>query len=247
MWLTLNGAHNARDLGGLATPTGRTRSRLLFRSDSLDRLTDDDVRLLTSELGLKTIIDLRSPREHPTTEPAWWTESAIDRFSIPLLEDASLDLAVSGRPLRIPNLEELYRSMLAGAGRSFAQILSLLATTDRTPALLHCAAGKDRTGVAIAVLLAAVSVERDAIVADYAATNERMDRVIGALQTTGYQLPAADAAVRELLTAPGPVMVGILDHLHDWPGGATGYLLANGASEESLAAWRMIFVEERDT
>jgi protein-tyrosine phosphatase len=130
--------------------------------------------------------------------------------------------------------------MLDAAGPAVVQILDVLAA-GKTPALVHCAAGKDRTGVAVAMLLAVAGVEPAAIVADYALTGMRIEAVIAALAVRGAVNTRGLPPV--LQQAPAAVMEGFLDEVQTRDGGAEQWFLANGAEPGSIARWRRILVD----
>jgi hypothetical protein len=110
--------------------------------------------------------------------------------------------------------------------------------------LVHCTAGKDRTGVAVAVLLAAAGVPDDAIVADFAATDANMDGVVARMagmwppEERDERLELMMARHPDLLRAPGEAMAGVLRQLAEHPGGAAGWLREHGATDEELAGLR---------
>lgn len=236
-WVALDGAHNVRDLGGLAATKGRTRHGILYRSDSLDCLTPADVHTVSQRLRVRTVVDLRGRRELPTVAPTWWHDGAVRRVSIPLLDDAALDAAGRHDRWTASDLSRMYQAMLVTAGPSLVAVLDLVTSPGATPVLLHCAAGKDRTGVATAVLLAAAGVELTAIVADYLATNERIPRVLAALSESGYVVPPNAVQSADILQTPASVMSELVEQLYTWPDGAAGYLLAHGANPAAVSRW----------
>jgi protein-tyrosine phosphatase len=109
-----------------------------------------------------------------------------------------------------------------------------------TPALVHCAAGKDRTGITVAVLLAAAGVEEADIVADYVVTGLRLDRVRAALSRRGGY--PEDMVIPEPAPLDAAPIEGVLAALADL-GGAAAYLRDHGATEAELATWRSLVIE----
>ena len=172
-WLELDGTHNVRDVGGLRAGTGRVRSGVLLRGDHLEDLTASGAAHLCDVVGLRAIVDLRSPLEEPVAG-AWMDGRVIDRLHLPLI-----DMTRSVDGYRLPDgeldLVAIYRVTLDGAGSLLAQILRFVVSVERTPALVHCAAGKDRTGVLCALILDALGVRHDDVVADYEATNRAVN------------------------------------------------------------------------
>lgn len=175
--VTLDGCVNFRDLGGYGTDDGRrTRWRTVFRADGLNRLSGSDLDVL-SGIGLGTVIDLRSRDE------------AEQRGSFPV--DA-LPVRYVGLPLTdvLPTAEELpdwekssyvsshYLDIVQRAAPALTAAFEALAAEGALPAVMHCSAGKDRTGVLSALLLAFLGVPDDTIVADYALSAAAMERLL---------------------------------------------------------------------
>jgi hypothetical protein len=215
---------NVRDVGGLPfTAGGTTRRGVLLRADAPrpDDAAPDDL-----PWPPRTVIDLRSGAETHGEHPL-----AADAVvhGIPLSADAAVDglarTAAGG-------LDALYSSIVDVAGPLFVRTIELLADAP-APALVHCTAGKDRTGLVVALLLTAIGVDRDAVVEDYAATQANMDGVIARIGS-GTRVPGATdwralvaAADPEILTAPAPAMARVLREL-DERGGAAAWLTGHG-------------------
>jgi len=174
--IVLEGATNCRDLGDIRTADGRyLRCGLLYRSDSLAELTEADFERLEA-LGLHTVCDLRheSERIHkPNRLPAG---TQIRQHSIGFLPRGAKELI----PSLGPHSDEMaVHSALAGYYRRFpldhasdyARMFDALLEPDALPALIHCTSGKDRTGFGIALILMALGVSREDIVADYLLSN----------------------------------------------------------------------------
>ncbi len=187
-WLPLTGAENVRDLGGLPlTGGGQTRRGVAIRSDTLQELTPEDVAYFR-ELGLRTIIDLRTPMEADREGRGPLAAEPVEYVNLPFIPDELLvpghdkarDLIVAER--RETDRVQHYLNYLRHAGDRVIAAVRIIATPGGTPAIFHCAAGKDRTGVLSAILLDAVGVEREAVIADFELTNERLERVGGRLR-----------------------------------------------------------------
>jgi protein-tyrosine phosphatase len=174
---------NFRDVGGLPTVDGRrVKQGVLFRSGHLAHATDEDAAFLSS-LGLHTIFDFRNAADQRLEGPDV-TLPGVRNVNLPLTDPA--DGAEFWQMVRDGNLDDLraalaegqaanrmitsYRAIITERTAEHSQVLHSLAE-DSVPALMHCAAGKDRAGLSIAVTLLAVGVERDAIEADYLESN----------------------------------------------------------------------------
>ncbi|MFD8771791.1 tyrosine-protein phosphatase [Streptomyces sp. NPDC059916] len=179
----LAGVRNFRDVGGLPTVDGRrVKQGVLFRSGHLAHATDEDAAFLSS-LGLHTIFDFRNAADQRLEGPDV-TLPGVRNVNLPLTDPA--DGAEFWQMVRDGNLDDLraalaegqatdrmitsYRAIITERTAEHSQVLHSLAE-DSVPALMHCAAGKDRAGLSIAVTLLAVGVERDAIEADYLESN----------------------------------------------------------------------------
>ncbi|GAA1391061.1 tyrosine-protein phosphatase [Kitasatospora putterlickiae] len=196
--LGLLGAVNARDLGGYRTAEGLVlRAGVVLRSDGLNRLTDEDLGRLTG-LGLRRIVDLRSPDEIREAGPDRITD-AMALHQLPVFA-ADFDIYATLREVLADRDPRKQRTLLGGgradammaglyrwfvtdriARERFAGVLRLLADPDGAPLLFHCSAGKDRTGWTAAVLLTALGVDRETVVTDYLLTNERSAAVVEAV------------------------------------------------------------------
>ncbi|MCP3801608.1 tyrosine-protein phosphatase [Allokutzneria sp. A3M-2-11 16] len=220
---------NARDVGGLPTADGRTtRAGVLYRSDAPHE-GDRGPDLPSWPPAL--VIDLRATAEHSgAAHPLAGPDTVVRR--IPLLEAVVAELNEPSTPAAPADkdLAAVYVGMLKASSAEFVEVLRLVAVADG-PALVHCAAGKDRTGVAVALALSAVGVTREAIVADYVRTQANMERVI-ARMTGGVLLPEGVdfEPIRHLFEAPARAMEAVLDRLDAHPDGARGWLDEHGLS-----------------
>lgn len=233
--LTLDGAHNVRDLGGLSTVDGlRVRPGIVLRAASVADLTDADVATLLN-WGLSTVVDLRGPAEVARDGRGLLAATSVAYRNLPVAGARSVRLD-QAHDLDTGSLLEHYITYLEHSADVVVAALRLLGDTTAVPAVVHCAAGKDRTGVVVAVLLDALGVHRTQIVADYAATEAAMPLVRAQL--------AASATTRELgsvpdwvLTALPETMDGLLAHL-DARGGTVAWLQAHGLTDDELGRLR---------
>ncbi|OHV47440.1 tyrosine-protein phosphatase [Pseudofrankia sp. BMG5.36] len=251
-WIQLAGAHNVRDLGGLPAGGGTVRPRVLLRGDNLDSLTTEDIALLRDDVGLRGVVDLRAPFENPK-EAEWFPQLGVTWLHEPLMDFTGLSNQQAMRDRIGNDYTSFYGVMLEGSGAGLARILEFLVSGPRTPALVHCAAGKDRTGIVTSVLLAVAGVERDAIVADYLATEQRIQAVREALaQREEYRHLREQAASNQSTGATGSLgslsldpraIIHVLDTVEAAPGGVAGFLIANGVTQEQIDRWREMIIE----
>lgn len=234
-WVDLDGVHNLRDLGGLRAGRHRVRDGVLLRSEHLEDLTAEAARRLCQRFGLRSVVDLRDPREDPRA-PEWISTHGVTRLHLPLVDLTQ----VRGRWQLEQDIEQVYRAMLHAAGPVLVNLLRFLVGPGRTPAVVHCAAGKDRTGIAVAVLLAAAGVDRGDIVADYLATEERLAQVRARLLQRPAYRSRGSSSFQRLSAAP---ILAVLSVLDDHPGGVEGFLTAQGATADELDRWRTILLQ----
>lgn len=181
----LKGTANTRDIGGYLTSEMRMlRSGQIIRSDKLSRLTDKDFREL-EDMGVKTVIDLRTDKERKESPTDWQGDNPPTIYHFPF-GDSKNDWFTAQRRMMKKNrfTEEQAREhmvdgyrMIANEGPdSYREMMSVLLDESNWPIMIHCTAGKDRTGVAVALLMEALGVDRASIMEEFLLTNE-MSRV----------------------------------------------------------------------
>ncbi|MFE9169841.1 tyrosine-protein phosphatase [Streptomyces kebangsaanensis] len=234
----LAGVRNFRDVGGLPTVDGRrVRQGVLFRSGHLAHATDEDAAFLGA-LGLHTIFDFRNAAD-VTLEGPDVELPGVRHVSLPLSDPA--DGAEFWRMVRDGDLDQLrgiladgkgahrmiasYRMIIKGRTDEHSRVLHALAD-DSVPVLMHCAAGKDRAGLSIAVTLLALGVERDAIVEDYLESNAKHRRY--KVRRSGTSPSAYSPEVMELLSplfdARAEYLAAALETIEETWGGVDPYL-----------------------
>lgn len=249
-WIDLDGAVNVRDLGNLPAADGRsTRPGVLLRSDAVHQLSERDVAVLTGEIGVRHIVDLRSPGERVEQTRGLLGTTTVRYSELDVLSDALIasrriareEAVVRGDdPATI--IAEGYHQMLELGAPAFVTALHRLTAEDGVPALVHCSAGKDRTGVLVALLLDVAGVGRDVIVADYNATHGRMEAVRARLAAMTAYVELAATATEQVLGAHAATMEQFLDRLYAEAGTAEAWFLAAGASQAALDTWRERFL-----
>jgi protein-tyrosine phosphatase len=242
--LGLGGEPNARDVGGLCTADGRAvRRGRLFRSAALGRLTDDDVATL-GKLGLSRVVDLRDTSEITLAPPDRLpVEPAPRVIALPVYDarhpiftyvaavllghdlEAYSSLAEQGTPAA---MAAIYRWFVTDerAREGFGTVLRMLADPVQLPVLVHCTAGKDRTGWLTAVTLRILGVAREDILADYLATNHYAGPVYGTIIGAMRDLrPELDEhAVRPLFDARAEYLEAAYEEVDRVYGGFEAYL-----------------------
>jgi rhodanese-related sulfurtransferase len=210
----------------------------LVRADNLQGLTGDDVDLLLG-MGLSTVVDLRSPYEVAAEGPGPLVGAVEHRTHSLVPEvgagtDIDADYLMSRREhvaARFPAdpVVAFYLAYLSDRPDSVVGALRAIAEA-KGAAVVHCAAGKDRTGVVVALALAVAGVERAAIVADYAATGERITGILARLRVTPTYAADIDRLPDELHKPRAETMAVFLEQLDSRWGGPLGWLDAHGFS-----------------
>jgi len=230
---------NIRDVAGLPTVDGRrTRPGILLRGDA--PFADDGPAAPGWPPGLAwppgVAVDLRSDRELDHPYPL--AGATTHWVHLPLVDGLAPDLLARGRENRLEP-GELYLGLLDAAHAWLPTMLDAVVDGPH-PVLVHCAAGKDRTGVAIAVLLRLAGVTRAAVDADFARTNARRVGLQRRLERRGALrpgvVPAGDVGVRR------EQILGVLDRLDGE--GAQGVAAAAGVPDERVEQWRKILVTQ---
>jgi len=177
----LKGTTNTRDLGGYKTGDDRTvRWRQIIRSENLSRLTASDFQLL-EEIGVKTVVDLRTEREYEQSPTVWQGDHPPVFYHFPIGDahndwfNAQRKMIKSNRFTEEESLEHMvegYRMIVEEGPASLQKMMDLVLDQSNWPILIHCSAGKDRAGVATALILEALGVDRATIMEDFLLTNE---------------------------------------------------------------------------
>ena len=231
--IDLDGCVNFRDLGGYPTRSGRTlRWRTLFRSDALHALSDSDGRRVRDELGLTDIVDLRSSFELSNEGRGPLEHEPIAFHHTPLFDGDPSRSESSARVAEM-SLGERYLGMMRMAHAPITQTIRLLANA-KGGAVYHCAAGKDRTGVISAIVLGALDVDDELIVADYALSGERIDEIIErVMNMKGYADTLREMPADTLHAVPESMAEVVAGIAAEW-GSSADYLRAGGMSEAEL-------------
>ncbi len=232
--IPLEGTYNVRDCGGYLTREGRrVKWGVFFRADGLHRLTPQDQSVLLRQHGVQTIIDLRRSEELKTAPNVFADSDHVQYHHQSLLVDTTFS-AADGDP---EPLTVMYRKILDERQEAVHKTLSTFAAADGLPRLVHCTAGKDRTGLIAALLLSLVGVPHDMIIADYALTSTYLgDGFMADIKQRALEKGYTWDQYQPLVTCPPENMEQTLHHIDGTYGGVPSYLRHIGLTEAQLTS-----------
>ncbi|MFI7421674.1 tyrosine-protein phosphatase [Nonomuraea sp. NPDC049684] len=252
-WIDLEGAVNVRDLGELPTRDGGlTRRGRIFRADNLQGLTPADVSLLVGELNLRHVVDLRSTAEVNLEGPGPLTRvPEVTHHHLTLFAEGGRHTDVEADSIDIDRVlpwqdrgvdEELrvtgfYFGYLRDRPDAVVAALRAMALDDGA-ALVHCAAGKDRTGVLSALALEVAGATREAIVRDYVATGERLELILKRLRASDTYRDDLDSRPADDHRPRARYIEQFLKVLDDRFDGPMGWLRGHGWTDADNTALR---------
>jgi protein-tyrosine phosphatase len=251
MWIDLDGLANLRDVGGIPTIDGdKIIPGRLLRSDNPQTLTASDVDQLLG-LGLTDVIDLRSDFEVEREGPSPLTNSGLRIHQFSLFrewQDGVGEAKPEVRPEVLPEealpwidlepsveldneVASVYFSYLVDRPDS---VLAALRTIAYAPgaALVHCAAGKDRTGTVVALALSVADAERQAIIDDYVASSERVEQIVNRLLASPTYADNLEGRPLSSHLSHPETMISLLRYIDETFGSVTELLLQMGWTAE---------------
>jgi protein tyrosine/serine phosphatase len=245
-WIELENAVNVRDLGGLPAAGGkRTRHGQLVRSDNLQDLSPKDVTRLVNELGVTTVVDLRSVGEVDSEGPGPLKAlTSVRHVHLSLIPEAGAMTDVAKDALAINRERAIKRDPDDVAGAFYIgyledrpdSVVGALRTIAEAPgaALVHCAAGKDRTGVVVAMALSAIGVPHEEVITDYVATGERIEQILDRLRASPTYAADIDSIPAHEHDPRPEIMEKFLARLNTDHGGPLGWLTEHGFTQSDL-------------
>lgn len=237
--IPIEGTYNFRDVGGYATDGGVVRSGKLFRADALGRLGPAGRESLR-ELGIRIVIDLRDDFEVQAL-PDDLEGLDVEVLHLPVFEGSGASASTVGA-----TIVHLYDKIVFQHTDVIVRALREIADTGDEPVVVHCTAGKDRTGIVIALALLAVGVDRETVVADYALTEANLDGpwLEGMLELVrGYGVDVTPDLRVILGGSPREALETTIDRIDERSGSVRQYLLNAGLDELELAKLRSVLVE----
>ncbi|BDR54280.1 hypothetical protein KIMH_03910 [Bombiscardovia apis] len=244
----IDGLYNFRDLGGMATESGHIAPGILFRSEALAGLSEQGKHEMEdSPVGL--VLDLRSDEETqmlPDPELA-----GIENVHIPMLGGSmpENESDIQSREQAHKNAAELlhqtYMTLIAENGEDYANIVhrTAQAAEQGKGTLIHCSAGKDRTGTSVAFILTIAGADREQVIADYASSQANLSgtweaNMLAAIESAGVTVP--DSIKPMMVITPPELIRETLDKVESTYGSVADFILAHGGSQEDIDTIRKV-------
>ncbi|AKV54998.1 protein tyrosine/serine phosphatase [Bifidobacterium actinocoloniiforme DSM 22766] len=242
----IDGLYNFRDLGGMETDSGHIASGLLYRSEALAGMSEQGRRQL-EDSPVALDLDLRSDQEArllPDPEIKGVERVHIEMLDGAMPEDAGdIERRESQGKDAAALLRQTYLSLIAHNGPDYARVVhrTAQAAAAGKGTLIHCSAGKDRTGTSIAFILTLAGARREQVVADYASSQANLsgawqESMLAMIERAGVNVPES---IRPTMVITPPALIEeILDKVEREYGSVAAYLLANGGHQEDIDALR---------
>jgi protein-tyrosine phosphatase len=249
-WIELDGAVNVRDLGGLPTQDGQvTAAAQLLRADNLQELSPADVTRLVRDIGVTTVVDLRSSNEVKLEGPAPLdTVPDVHHAYHPVLAELGTNTdVIAGALLSQADRDQSrypgdpvcghYLGYLEDRPDQVVAALHSIANSEGA-ALVHCAAGKDRTGVVVALALVVAGVSPQAVVEDYAASGDRAEAIVARLRRSPTYVRDTERKPADSYRVRPETMAAFLEQMEARYGGVARWLADHGFSAGDLSRLR---------
>lgn len=225
-----DGVYNFRDIGGLPAGEGRrTRRGVLYRSDAFIDASPGDVDHVVLTLGIRRVVDLRAARESDADSASAWIAAGVETQFLPV--DRGPGKAIEARE-EGDRLSYRYMEYLIDASDSFVAVVRDFVGPAPVPTIVHCRVGKDRTGVALAVLLGLAGVPAPAIAADYAVTSAAMPKLLERLAASDVYRENVSKLPPEMYSAEASTMVRFLELVDERFGGMAEWARVQGFTDD---------------
>jgi protein tyrosine/serine phosphatase len=244
----IEGAVNFRDLGGHRAGDARVRPGRLYRAGMTHTITEAGLRTLVEQFGLRTVIDLRVARERDEEGLTQFSDHGMRHEHIPLADDVN-----APEEIQRQRYEEMrsgtfdwaasYMRMAQTFPDAFRQVFELLAEEGTLPAVFHCTAGRDRTGVTAALVLRSLGVADDDIAADYALSGDLLLPHVHRFMRMPSPIPMTDEEMAGMLRTQASAMLAFLEALERVYGSFDAYLRHIGVGAALVQRLRAALLE----
>ena len=230
--LKLEIAYNVRHMGGYATAEGRTTSDSVVRAAGLHRLTEAGVGHLADH-GIRAVVDLRSRMERERDVTPELSHTTIRHISSAVFEQDHSPVGAADQ--EFPGYFVVYQRMLESGRNAYRTLFETVAESEGR-VLFHCTAGKDRTGIAAALMLGLAGVSDDDIVEDYALSYTLLEPLLNEWLPKMAERGIDAERGKKLMASPPEDMVNTLAHIRALYGGPAGYLESIGIGPATISA-----------
>ena len=239
------GIHNFRELAGYPAAGGVIRHGRVYRSGALELMTEADRAWLEAELAIRTILDLRHEDELAMRKGPHPLEHRVRPHTIFPSTVRQEDLIAELNGLYGAGISpQRYLHYLSIGGDRLASAFQLFADEANYPFLVHCTAGKDRTGVLLGLIMDVVGCSDEDIAREYGLSDANTDQLIAYLMRSGRQLEGSEAEIRARLATPPEKMAGFIQLMRAKYGSAADFFLPQGVSENDIEAVRALLLGE---
>ncbi len=244
--IRMEALHNLRAVEGYRTASGaRMRNGRLYRAGAWELMTEADRAWFGD--NIETVLDLRHPDEVRDAAasslgapPATLVHHSIFRPEVPLAEFTA---ELNGLHDSAISADRYLHYLKVGAADRFARGVELLAEEDRYPVLINCTAGKDRTGILVALVMELLGVNDEAIGAEYERSNAGIEGLIAYLESIEREPQGTPEEIRARMVTPADKILGFLEGVRAEHGSVADMLASNGVSDETFEALRDLLLE----
>ncbi len=243
--IQIEGTYNLRDIGGYLAQDKETQWSRFYRSDALHNLSSEAQKALL-DLGVRTIIDLRGASELQTAPNVFAENPRVRYINVPLFNELYVtarehaDTSATKPP---ENLLTVYKLAVDRCQNGMRSVFESMADEDAGAVLVHCTAGKDRTGIIIALLLQLAGVPASIIAEDYAATALHIESILEDLRKGAQEQGQDMERYEQMLLAEPQAMLEFLSYVEQTYGGAEAYLLEIGITSTQIDSLRKKLVD----
>lgn len=236
------GIHNFREVGPYPLRGGgKFRPGMVYRSGALELMSEADATWLADELHVHTVLDLRHPGEVALRSGPHALEDRVLAHSI-FREDVNVEDFIAELNGRYGTgiSSQRYMHYLEVGGHRMAEAFALFAEQEKYPFLVHCSAGKDRTGVLIGMLMDVLGASTEDIAHEYGLSDLSIDRLLAYLRSSGRVLEGDEADIRARLATPPEKMAGFIELLRAKHGSAEEFFRSQGISDATIGRVRAL-------
>lgn len=241
-----DGIHNFRELSGYPLQGGgHIREGMVFRSGALELMSDEDYAWLRDVIGVKTILDLRHADELAMRPGSHQLHEQVVSHSIFPETVRQEDLIAELNGLYGAGISpRRYLHYLDIGGDRLAQAFQLFADAANYPFLVHCTAGKDRTGVLLGMLMDVLGANDEDIAHEYGLSEAAIDRLIAYLKSSGRQIEGTEEDLRARLATPPDKMADFIVLMREKWGSSEAFFERHGVSAAEIEAVRRLLRAE---